>query len=56
MEFTRSIDYNGDDLYMESFFSVVPHYGLFEWFVYVVYVGDGVQSVVVCGVLTFYEL
>ena len=24
------------------FFLVVSHYGLFEWFAYVVYVGDGV--------------
>ena len=48
--------YDGDDLDMESIFSVVCHYGLFEWFVYVVYVGDGVHSVVVCGVLTLCEL
>ena len=35
-------------------FPVVSHYVLFD--VYVVYVGDGVQSDVVCGVLTLYEL
>ena len=38
------------------FFSVVSNCGLVEWFVYAVYVGDGVQSVVVGGVLTLYEL
>ena len=56
MEVARSTDYNWDDLDPEFFFSVMSHYGLFEWFVYVVYVGDGVQSVVECGVLTLYEL
>ena len=34
--------YDVDDLDSESFFLVVSHYGLSEWFVYVVYVGDGV--------------
>ena len=33
---------DGDYLYTESILPVVFHYGLFEWFVYVVYVGDGV--------------
>ena len=45
-----------DDLDLVSFFPVVSHYGLSEWFLYVVYDGDGVQSVVVRGVLTLYEL
>ena len=39
-----------------SFFPVVSLYGLFEWFVYVVYVSYGVQSVVVRGVLKLYKL
>jgi hypothetical protein len=39
-----------------SLFSL-SHYGLFEWFLYVVYVSYGVQSVVVVrGVLTLYTL
>ncbi len=37
-----SAHYDGNNLYLECFFDVVCHYGLFEWFVYVVYVGDGV--------------
>ena len=56
MEVARSTYYNGDDLHLESFFLVVSQYLLFEWFVYVVYVGDGVQSVGVWGVCTLYEL
>ncbi len=31
---------DGDDLDHESFLRVVSHYGLFEWFVYGVYVYD----------------
>ena len=42
MEVARSAYYDGDDMDRESFILVVSHYGLFEWFVYVVYVGDGV--------------
>ena len=38
------------------FFHVLSRYDMYEWFVYVVYVGDGVQSVGVRGVLTLYEL
>ncbi len=34
--------YDGDNLGHESFLLVVSHYVMFEWFVYVVYVGDGV--------------
>ena len=56
MEVARSTYYNEDDLDLESFFHVVSHYYMFEWFVYVVYVGDGVHSVAVRGVLTLYEL
>ena len=56
MEVARSAYYNGDDLDLESFFPVVSHYGMFEWFVYVVYVGYDVHSVDVCGVLTLYKL
>ena len=56
MEVARSAYYNGDDLDLESFIPIVSHHGMFEWFVYVVYVGDGVQSVDVCGILTLYEL
>ena len=37
-------------------FLSVSYYGLLERFVYIVYVIYGVQSVVVCGVLIFYEL
>ena len=40
----------------DVFFFVVSHYGLLEWLVYVVYVGYGAHSVIVCGVLTLYEL
>ncbi len=56
MEVANYSYYNGDDMHLEFFFSVLSHYGMFELFVYVVYVGDGVQSVVVCGVFTLYEL
>jgi hypothetical protein len=57
VEAARSTYYNGDDLdLMDSFIFVVSHYDLFEWFVYVVYVGDGVKRVHGCGVLTLYEL
>ena len=42
MEVARSAYYNGNDLHLESFFPVVSQYGMFEWFVYVVYVDDGV--------------
>ena len=38
------------------FFPVVSHYGMFMWHVYVVYFGDGVQSVAFCGLLLLYEL
>ncbi len=41
---------------MQSLFPVVSHNGLFEWFVYVVYVDDCVVDVGVRGVLTLYEL
>ena len=41
MEVARSAYYNGDDLDLESCFPVVSHYGLFAWFAYVAYVGDG---------------
>jgi hypothetical protein len=56
VEVARSAYYNLDDLDLESYFSVVSHYGLFERFVYVVYAGDGVESVGVYGVLILYEL
>ena len=56
MEVARSAYYNGNDLNLEYFSLVVSHYGLFELLVYAVYVGDGVQNVVACGVLTLYEL
>ena len=43
MEVARSAYYNGDDLDRESFLHAVSHhYGMLEWFVYVVYVDDGV--------------
>ncbi len=42
MEVACSAYYDGDNPDLESFLSDVSHYGLFEWFVYVVYVGDGV--------------
>ena len=42
MEVACSADYYWDNLDLQSFLSVVPHDGLFEWLVYVVYVGDGV--------------
>ncbi len=42
MEVSRSAYYDGDDLDHESFVLVMSHYGLFKWFVYVVYVIDGV--------------
>ena len=48
MEVAHFAYYDGDDLDHESFFIVVSHYGMFAWFVYVVHVGDGVQSVGVC--------
>ena len=44
MEVARSAYYNGNDLDLESFFPIVSPYDLFEWFVYVVYVGYGVQN------------
>ena len=56
MEVARSAYHNGDDMDLESFFLVVSQYGMFEWFVYVVYVCDGVQDVAICGVLALYEL
>jgi hypothetical protein len=56
VEVARLAYYNGDDLDLKTYFFNVSHYGLFEWFVYVVYVGNGVQFVSVCGVLTLYEL
>ena len=55
-EDARSAYYNGDDLDLEYFFLIVSHYDMFEWFVYVVYVGYGVHNVVIFGVLTLYEL
>ncbi len=42
MEVARFAYNDGDDLDHESFLPVVSHYGLFEWFVYVMYVSDGV--------------
>ncbi len=39
-----------------SLFSVMSHYGKFEWPVYVMYVGYGVESVAIRGVRTLYEL
>jgi hypothetical protein len=42
VEDARSAYYNGDDLDLGSFFPFVSHYGQFEWFVYVVFVGNGV--------------
>ncbi len=56
VEVARYAYYDGDELYHESFLSVVSHYGMFEMLVYVVYVGDSVHRVGVCGVLTLYEL
>ena len=40
MEVAGYAYHDGDDLDHESFLLVVSHYGLFEWFVYVVYVDD----------------
>jgi hypothetical protein len=51
VEVARSAYYNGEDIDLEYILLVVAYYGLFEWVVYVVYVGDGVQSVDLCGVL-----
>jgi hypothetical protein len=49
--------YYWDDLdLLESFFPIASHYDLFEWFVYVVYVGDNVHGVASCGLFTLYEL
>ena len=56
MEVARSAYSNGDEFDLEPCFHAVTHYGLLEWHVYVVYVGDGDQGVAICGVLTFYEL
>ena len=42
MEVVRFAYYDGDDLDHESLLPVVSHYIMFEWFVYVVYVSDGV--------------
>ena len=56
MEVASLAYYNEDDLDLKSCFSVVSHYGLFEWFICVVNVGNGVQCVTVSGVLTLYEL
>ena len=42
MEVVISAYYYWDNVYLNSFLSVVSHYGMFEWFVYVVYVGDSV--------------
>ena len=56
VEVARPAYYNGDDLGLKSWFSVVSHYGMFEWFIYVVNAGNGVQCVIVYGVLTLYEL
>ena len=42
MEVVCSAYYDGDNLYLESILHAVSHYGLFEWFVYVVYAGEGV--------------
>jgi hypothetical protein len=42
VEVSRSAYYDGDDLDHESFLFGASHYGMFKWFVYVVYVGDGV--------------
>ena len=56
MEGARPAYYNGDDLDLKSCFSVVSHYGPFEWSMYVVNVGNGVQCDTLYGVLTLYEL
>ena len=56
MEVACSAYYNGNYLDLEFFFSVGSQYGLFEWFVYVVYVNDGVHSAAVRGVFTLYKL
>ncbi len=57
MEVACSAYYDGDDLGLESFIGkIVSHYGKFEWLVYVMYVGYGVESVAIRGVLTLYEL
>ncbi len=42
MEVACSAYYDGDNLDLKYVLLVVSHYGLFERFVYVVYVGDGV--------------
>ena len=42
MEDARSTYYDGNDLDHESFLHVVSHYGMLEWFVDGVYVGNGV--------------
>ena len=42
MEVSCSPYYDGDNLDHESFLPVVSHYGMFDCFIYVVYVGDGV--------------
>ena len=42
MEVASSAYYYWDNLDLKPFLPVVSHYGMFEWFVYVVYVGDGV--------------
>ena len=54
MEVSCYAYYDGDNLDLKSGFPLVSHYGMFERFVYFVYVGDGVYSVVVRGVFTFY--
>jgi hypothetical protein len=42
VEVASSAYYYWDNLYLNSVLPVVSHYDMFEWFVYVVYVGDGV--------------
>ena len=56
MEVARPAYYYGDDQDHDSVLHGVSHYDLFELFVYVVYVGDGVECGGVRGVLTLYEL
>ncbi len=48
MEVACSAYYDGNNLDLKSCFSVVSHYGFFEWFIYVVNVGYGVQCVTYC--------
>ena len=42
MEVVCPAYYDGDNLDLDFSLPVVSRYGMFEWFVYGVYVGDGV--------------